>query len=87
MAQTGLRGTPLTNPLPSPFALFAGGGVETAHHIAVLGRTLIHYLVIEISEEQCIALESGSGHDRNSLIWVENGTEGLWSVMSVSRLI
>ena len=43
----------------------------------MLGRTLILYLVIETNQEHCIVLESCSGHGRNSLLWVENGSEGL----------
>ena len=43
----------------------------------MLGRALILYLVIETSQEHSIALESRSGHGRNSLLWVENGSEML----------
>ena len=45
--------------------------------IAVLGPTLILYLVIETSQEQCITLESRNAHGRHSLLRVENGNEEL----------
>ena len=49
-------------------------------------RQPLLYPVIETSQEQCISLESRSGHGMNSLFWVENGSEGLVVVMSVNRL-
>ena len=45
--------------------------------VAVLGRVLILYLVVKNCQKHCIALESRSGHSRNSLLWVKNRSEGL----------
>ena len=39
--------------------------------------SLILYLVIETSQEQYIALKSRSAHGRNSLLRMEDGSEGL----------